>query len=1312
MTGAAYTKDSMYKMVIKVTDSTPGNANGLDAIPAGAFTSPFKIQLISSFIANRITYAYNNNMCNYYKDASTPITNFDFDLTPSYTDQNLYTFTRDFYGQADLNLKSTSGVARILIRLTNYVFSDDAESTCTTVSEKAVGIARLVNTEFYCSFEDTEKKGLFFNWETEKFPPTNTTIRIKFRVRNSNLPGSTNMQVVLMTRRSPFILGYMALSNAFVCSAANFGTNYPKLFFGPGFDPTIPEYPGLGLFTATESTNAIVTNSIKLMFKVSIDLPDPGTSSYYRIKVKIGGNQYTQIPKSTIYEDFPVMTGYTRTLYTINQVGSKNDEIWIHNVGPVSSLKTYTIGFKIALDGAEFSGGDLKFFGTDAFGAISVYHWDGSTETQVVKKTQPNATQTAFQKITNNDWSNFGTNLPTLVHTLESSQITWAGPTITTTTDLTNLNSANKFGVQVGSSLALFVKANIATANFPALNGPTKQTYLELIVHKGVTVTPRSTAGWTQANAASNTNCAVYDNAGALKTGTNSPWHCVYQLINSGLIGAEYGRIRMAAQTVAQFWPNSENNWAIFGVSIQKANSLYGEDNDTAILDVYINLYGDAMTQDPTIMFSVQPDYTRLDNMIVRRDKGSAADFAATNVDFSNFKDANENGGGTQYLGAELPIFLRVWGILSNIQTFKAQKVVLFFDNLMEPLFEDIDYRYQVGCNTSATGTSYVRAYWFDGMSERTNVSGTFKSYLTRSRLEIVFSSDIISVSDSASGEVSVVCPIKMTTNAATPVFTMAMGTGLSFNGSFSAFTQNLGITIASSGDSIIPVVPSTHRGQESNMKKYRTTAGTSPPGFTFATSTYGQNRIANASAYPLGSTVNSVQMEITGDGSDPRANPSGTNFGAWIFCARWDFMVLSDWSATNNAPNLYNNCVSRIKYQYQLGAPTPSGTKYKKYCLYCTLSTAWTGASSTTSWNLGEIKQMWTNNFMHKWPIGTYSGIAGPHSTYGAWTLSNLHEQPMGVNWPFGPNTTSAITITPSGFGWTAGSYYRGLKIQWTFSITNPVEVNGWILIRTTGTMPFQFKGYSGGTTLSDAGCCVINNVPTASGVSSSFACTAKQTAAAMIEIQLTTKVSAGPVTVSLYGLEGINSTALAAFEVYTTTIGQGGSDTYTLGDGVTSIYIQDKYDSVCGGCKLQASQYQESGANAPLNVLKLPTVVEVSHENNSIDGTQKVPGEFLLKVELGNAKKFFENDKLKLNLSASVVATNPNPSKVFCAIVDVTNKKHILGFELCNPDDMSNVEITASKDTDINSFYVKFTNFFNPITTPTGGNLPMADL
>ena len=120
--------------------------------------------------------------------------------------------------------------------------------------------------------------------------------------QNPNLPASTNMQVVLMTRHSPFILGYMSLANAFVCSAANFGTNYPKLFFGPNLDPTIPEYPALGLYTATKSANAIITNSIRLQFKVSIDLPDPGTNNYYKIKIKIGGDQYTQIPKSGIYE--------------------------------------------------------------------------------------------------------------------------------------------------------------------------------------------------------------------------------------------------------------------------------------------------------------------------------------------------------------------------------------------------------------------------------------------------------------------------------------------------------------------------------------------------------------------------------------------------------------------------------------------------------------------------------------------------------------------------------------------------------------------------------------------------------------------------------------------------------------------------------------------------------------------------------------------------------------------------------------------------------------------------------------------------
>lgn len=79
----------------------------------------------------------------------------------------------------------------------------------------------------------------------------------------------------------------MKKSNAFVCNAAQFGSNYPKLYFGPNFDPTLTSYPGLALYSATESSQAIITNSIRIQFMVSIDLPTPTT--FYKLHIRIGG---------------------------------------------------------------------------------------------------------------------------------------------------------------------------------------------------------------------------------------------------------------------------------------------------------------------------------------------------------------------------------------------------------------------------------------------------------------------------------------------------------------------------------------------------------------------------------------------------------------------------------------------------------------------------------------------------------------------------------------------------------------------------------------------------------------------------------------------------------------------------------------------------------------------------------------------------------------------------------------------------------------------------------------------------------------
>jgi len=136
------------------------------------------------------------------------------------------------------------------------------------------------------------------------------------------------------------------------------------------------------------------------------------------------------------------------------------------------------------------------------------------------------------------------------------------------------------------------------------------------------------------------------------------------------------------------------------------------------------------MTNDITSTFGVIADYTRMDNIIVRRDKGTSIDFANTNVDFSNYKDPSSTGS---FDGVELPVFLRIWNTLDNILTFKAKKIMMFFSGI-EPLFEDQTLKYDVGCSTSAIGNAYVRGYWFEGIEKRTNATGNKFSYLLRSR--------------------------------------------------------------------------------------------------------------------------------------------------------------------------------------------------------------------------------------------------------------------------------------------------------------------------------------------------------------------------------------------------------------------------------------------------------------------------------------------------------------------------------------------------------------------------------------------------
>jgi hypothetical protein len=71
--------------------------------------------------------------------------------------------------------------------------------------------------------------------------------------------------------------------------------------------------------------------------------------------------------------------------------------------------------------------------------------------------------------------------------------------------------------------------------------------------------------------------------------------------MNQGLYGAQYSRFRISPGNLVNFYSNgaANNYFYIFrGVSFTKYMSLYSDDTDATILDVYVKLYQDAFTQD------------------------------------------------------------------------------------------------------------------------------------------------------------------------------------------------------------------------------------------------------------------------------------------------------------------------------------------------------------------------------------------------------------------------------------------------------------------------------------------------------------------------------------------------------------------------------------------------------------------------------------------------------------------------------------------------------------------------------------------
>lgn len=1210
LTGANYFKGATYKIMVKIEKTA-------DIPTTLGMTNPVSLAIVSSNEQYFITYAINFNIAKFMITGPAP-GDFEFDLTPSYDDPNIAVFTRDFYGMADVRVYSGE-VARILVKLDNYVFSDDAESTCTTMPDDERNIQALDRNDFYCEFESLDKKGLYFVWKDSKFVPLQTTFRLRFRIRNPNLPGSSNLKIAMMERHSPKIIKFKSITNAFTCGASNFGVTYPKLYVGPNLDTSSDQFPNVTLFTMMNRVSTVVFNSFRLTFKLSIDLPNP--NDFYEVKLTIGGSAKTVIPKTFIYHDLPTASGKKNVFTNID--GTTADIVFT-NVGALSSRSTYTIGLKVGFYGDE----TLKFFGSGTIGSMEIIDSSGTT---VIKKAPPQGMKTSFQSLTTNVWP-VNQNWPTILHSKDATQ--------TDRNDFQNdaggiWYNQDNWGLAKGENMQLIFKAII---HKDTLNHVERQSYIEIITHNSITAEPASGI-YDEAGAVE--NCAVREHDGDNISAANLAG-CLVQKKNQGLFGSEYSRFRMSHKADGFWSPGTGSNgyrsWVWHGVTISKQNSIAMDDTDAGVLDAYINVYEDTYTQDITVNFVQGLKFSYMVNMIVV----NRTQFGDTKIDFLNYLRATQSH--EVLTGEGVPTFLRLGGLLNNIDTFESKKVVLFFSTFT-PHVKDLDNPNEIGCSTSAFAT--VKCYYYKGLkTANCNAGLNCNNYFMQDRIEILFSSTIISVA--TIHEINVMIPILIPEDA-NETYEISIGTARNHFGTLSAYPQML------SWSNLVELKKPSSRPTKISSTK-------------ISAANLAGNAYINYFAQPSTSTNTPTLGEYYSDKFDVQCNnndckiTSGTEeFYGFTFCAEWDFMKASTFNVDNTRSEAHKLCSYNIHYQYDNG-----GVNTDKYCVFCPMY------SSGTANGKAQFTDFFVDSkYGKKWPAGTFSAITGTINKEGLLKFADLSEIPDSKI-QMASSTIKDIEAIPGEFPYddTQGvGSARSLKVIFKFTLSNPIPENGWLVISTLSTsLSFTLKK-------DPSPFCYI-------GTSfEKYPCIVDTIDAQKLEIQLAQEIPAAPIELTLYGINSVKRFSEVEFRTYTPS-------------GKVDLYMIDVFSA-----RLEMNFFQANDTTGDLkvNVMKA--------ENLTLKETNQAYRTVLeLGIELDNEKRFYENDRLVVNLRSAgydTITTAPSPpaKSVYCEIIDTDTKQLITSFKSCNADDLTNIEITAIEDTDYNRFTLRISSFENPI-------------
>jgi hypothetical protein len=994
MAEANYFAGAKYKLIVEIT-------NTADIPVVVGNSDPILFELTSSMAQHYIVYSYNYHF-GYLLITDPAPSDFEFDLTPSYNDANIREFTRDFFGRADVRL--TNGqISRILIKLKSYVFSDDAESTCNTEPDDSKSIVLITRDNFFCEFENDKKKGLYFVFKEGSNFPLHQTFRLRFRVKNNDLPSSTDLSVAMFKRHSPQVLKFKSITNAFFCGPTSFAADSPKIFLGPNLDVSSPYFPNVTLFTTGDKTNTIIYNTIRIEFRIGLDLPKPAVS--YKIYVRIGGSAATTIPLSLIYHDLPVAVGLSRVKVTLD---AGNAGIIFENIGELSSRSTYTIGFKIGFRGTE---APLVFVGDLAFGAMDITDSFGAVV--VLRKHPPNL-QSSFKVQPVVNLLPNTQNMLTYIHTKE---LTAVNADYVAATLAINTN----YGLRIGSNKRFFLHFS-GLDLLPGFTPVVNQNFIQIISSASITATPTAAGDWLAASTA--TNCFTRGHA----TGASIPLlmsTCRYDFKNKGLSGSEYSVFRMGGASIPNFYSTAQ----IYGwnnVVVSKMSSLIKDADEAAVLDFYVNIYDDVYTSDITAFFPRGLKYTGLVNGYVL----TTSQFSNTKIDFQNYWRTTSD----VLPGDQIPTFLRISGRLDGVNTFKLKKLVLFFSDFTA-FTTDVNIPYEVGCSTSST--SDIKCYYYQGVANVPCAPGLCNNFASQNRLEILFSSTISSIADIY--DIQVIVPIKFVSAVNLHTYNIILGTSGQYAGTLSSFPELLSLrnnyptitacTACPAGSYTAPAITLSAAQVQSSATQNRAVLIVSPP-----------TLVGNAIAPDINFLCSAGNCAIS---------VIGTDYYGITYCAPFDFMSEAAFKA-GTGTFVYEMCVPRITYYDTVNSRM-------RYCLYCPQWSTGSGLGNVIS--ITNYKN--PANYGLNVPTGVFSAVSGTIGATKRALVSIVNNAHLNLTPAYSVNSILDFVITPDRIpyddvlGSTKG---QSIKLVFSFVTSNPVPVNGYINFSSAANFPFEF--------------------------------------------------------------------------------------------------------------------------------------------------------------------------------------------------------------------------------------------------------------